>query len=126
MKLRVYYEDTDTGGIVYHTNYLKYCERARSELFFSKKMTPVSKNGGGFVVHTLNAKFLGSAKLGDMLHVQTEVLNMKNTSITLLQEVTKDGEKIFSMDIVLVFTQEGKPKKVPQEFKDIFLTTTQP
>ena len=49
MKIRVYYEDTDAGGIVYHTNYIKYCERARSEIFFKQNMMPLDGEKSGFV-----------------------------------------------------------------------------
>ena len=64
MKFRIYYDSTDAGGIVYHTEYIKFCEQARSEIFF--------KNGiffenEGYVVTNLNAKFLSSAKLGDII-----------------------------------------------------------
>jgi len=50
LKTKVYYEDTDAGGVVYHTNYLKYCERARSELFFSRGLMPFDGENSGFVV----------------------------------------------------------------------------
>jgi acyl-CoA thioester hydrolase len=52
MKIRVYYEDTDTGGVVYHSNYLNFCERARSDAFFEKGMTPVLEESG--IVYTLS------------------------------------------------------------------------
>ena len=71
MQMRVYYEDTDAGGIVYHTNYIKYCERARSEHFFVKNMMPGEGSQYGFVVRKINADFLGSARLGDILKVKT-------------------------------------------------------
>ena len=53
MKIRVYYEDTDAGGIVYHANYIKYCERARSELFFEKNMIPTEGDRSSFVVRRI-------------------------------------------------------------------------
>lgn len=121
MQFRVYYEDTDSGGIVYHTNYIKYCERARSELFFSNGMMPTLGTGSGFVVHNINAKFLSSAKLGDMLNVTTKVLKKKNTSIILLQEIYKNEQKVFSMEVTLAFIENEKVSKIPQKFQDIFL-----
>jgi len=119
MKLRVYYEDTDAGGIVYHTNYIKYCERARSEMFFSKNKLPTDGEQSGFVVRDLQAKFIGMAGLGDILSVTSEIIEEKSASVILRQSITKDEKKIFSMDITLVFVREGKPCKIPEEMKEI-------
>lgn len=84
--VRVYYEDTDCGGIVYHTNYIKYCERARSEIFFSANVMPNTQRVG-LVVRKLNAEFLDSAKLGDLLVVKTHIVKLGQTSLTLAQEI---------------------------------------
>ena len=119
MKIRVYYEDTDAGGIIYHTNYIKYCERARSELFFEKNMTPTDGKNSGFVVRNINANFLGMAKLGNILEVKTELIKKRNSSITLKQIVYKKSEEIFEMEILLVFVREGKPSRIPQILMDI-------
>ena len=119
MNLRVYYEDTDAGGIVYHTNYIKYCERARSELFFKKSMTPTDGEKSGFVVKNINANFLGMATLGDMLEVTTELTKKRSTSLTLKQIVYKHSEKVFEMEIILVFVRKGKPSRIPQMLIDV-------
>jgi len=120
MKIRIYYEDTDTGGIVYHTNYIKFCERARSEQFFKRNMLPSQGEKSGFVVHSLNAKFLATSKLGDILEVTSKILTFKNTSLTLLQEVWKDDLKVFSMVVVLVYVDNGKPSRIPDDLKEVF------
>ena len=85
MKIRIYYEDTDAGGIVYHTNYIKFCERARSEAFFKAGLN-FTKEGGYFVVSSLEAKFIASAVLGDEIFVRSKVLEIKKASIVLEQE----------------------------------------
>ena len=120
MKIRVYYEDTDAGGIVYHTNYIKYCERARSEAFFSKGLVPLEGEKSGFVVRKIDANFLASATLGDMLRVDTKIVTTKSSSITLLQEVWNEELKLFSMDILLVYVDSGKIRRIPEEFKKLF------
>ena len=120
MTIRVYYEDTDTGGIVYHTNYIKFCERARSELFFERGMLPSQGDGSGFVVRNIDANFLATSKLGDLLNVTTKILTMKNSSLTLLQEVWKDELKIFSMEVLLVYVDQGKHSSIPKEFSELF------
>ncbi len=111
MQLRVYYEDTDVGGVVFYANYLKFCERARSEAFFEKGLSPVLENGH-FVVKDLNASYLSSAKLGDLLHVKSFLVEVKKLSFKLHQEVYRGDEKIFEMDITLVFIDfSGKVKR---------------
>ena len=87
---RIYYEDTDCGGIVYHANYLKYCERARSEWFFAQGILP-QQNNIGFVVKNMNLDFLSPAKLGDLLTIHTEILEQKNASITLKQTILRES-----------------------------------
>ena len=119
MKIRIYYEDTDAGGIVYHTNYIKYCERARSEHFFSRGMMPGEGDRYGFVVRKINADFLGSAVLGDMLEVKTSIIDATKSSITLLQEITRAEQKLFSMEVLLVYIEAGKPRRIPKDLLNI-------
>ena len=120
MKIRVYYEDTDAGGIVYHTNYIKFCERSRSEAFFKRDMIPAAHQNSGFVVRNIKADFLATSKLGDLLDVTTKILKLKSSSLVLLQEVWKSDIKVFSMEVLLVYVDFGKPKRIPEEFKKLF------
>ena len=120
MKIRIYYEDTDAGGIVYHTNYIKYCERARSELFFQNNMSPTLGKNSGFVVKNIHADFKATSKLGDMLTVTTKLLSIKATSLTLLQEVWNNEVILFSMEVVMVYVEGGKPRRIPEIFKEMF------
>ncbi|MDD3467018.1 MAG: YbgC/FadM family acyl-CoA thioesterase [Campylobacterales bacterium] len=119
MRIRVYYEDTDVGGVVYHSNYLKFCERARSELFFSRDMSPILEEGA-FVVRSLKADFLKPAVFGDLLDVRTEFLDMKAASLTLRQTILRGEELLFEAQIRLAFVKDGKPVKIPQNTATIF------
>lgn len=122
MKIRVYYEDTDTGGVVYHSNYLNFCERARSDAFFKKGMTPVLDRGH-FVARKLEADYIASAKLGDELEVTTELLKMKAASFILSQTVYRDAKKIFGLSITLAYiTFEGRPQKIDADTKELILS----
>ena len=122
MQIRVYYEDTDVGGVVYHSNYLNFCERARSEAFYKKGMTPILE-GGHFVARKIVGDFFGSAKLGDMLSIKSELLKMKAASFILKQCVYRDDEKLFELEIVLAYiTFEGKPQKIDSETKKLLLS----
>lgn len=124
MEIRVYYEDTDMGGVVYYANYLKFCERARSECFFQRGETP-HLQGGEFVVASLQAKYKASARLGDILNVKTEILALKSSSLLLKQSVYKEEILLFEMDIKLAFVQESKVGRMSQEtqsyLKEIFI-----
>ncbi len=112
MKIRVYYEDTDTGGVVYHSNYLNFCERARSDAFFKVGKTPILENGH-FVARKLEADYYLSAKLGDELEVVNKLIEMKSASFVLQQSVYKDTKVIFELKITLAYINfEGKPQKL--------------
>ncbi len=120
MQIRVYYEDTDVGGIVYHANYLKYCERARSEYFFQDGVTP-HLEGGEFVAASLEAKFKAPAKLGDILDVKTKILKLKGSSLLLNQSVYKDKVLLFDMDIKLGFIKEGRVLRMSDQVQAYLL-----
>ena len=119
MKIRVYYDDTDAGGVVYHSNYLKFCERARSEIFYAHGKSPTI-DGGHFVVKHVNADFKKSAKLGDLLHVKSELLELKNASLHVKHIIYREEEELFEMDVQLAFVKEGKPSKIDEETKMFF------
>jgi acyl-CoA thioester hydrolase len=120
MQIRVYYDDTDAGGIVYHANYLKFCERARSEQFFSQGKSPVI-DGGHFVVKHIEADFIKSARLGDLLDVRYELIEVKNASLKLLQNVWLEDVKLFEMTTVLAFVRDGKVSKIDDATKKFFI-----
>ena len=111
MKIRVYYEDTDAGGIVYHSNYLNFCERARSEMFFQKGQSPMV-DGGHFVVRHLEATFFKSAVFADELHIVSALLALNNASFTMQQDIFRDDEKLFSMTSTIVYVKEGKLRRL--------------
>ena len=122
MKIRIYYEDTDAGGIVYHTNYIKYCERARSEAFFKAGLN-FTKESGYFVVSALEAKFIASAVLGDEIYVRSKVTELKKASIVVEQEIYKFDDKnaeklLFKATITLAFMKEDRLAKISDEIKE--------
>ena len=119
MKIRVYYEDTDCGGVVYHSNYLNFCERARSELFFSKGLSPHKKDAF-FVVKSLEANYIKPALLGDELEVITTLQTKKSVSLVFLQEIFRNDEKLFSMNVKVAYLKDGKPAKIPAVEFEVF------
>ena len=122
MQIRVYYEDTDTGGIVYHSNYINFCERARSETFFKKGLSPDMETGG-FVVKKLTANYLKPAKLGDLLEVKNTLKQIKAASFSLVQSIYRDDMKIFEAEVVLAYVnKEGYPQKIEDDLRELILS----
>jgi len=119
LKIQVYYEDTDCGGVVYHSNYLNFCERARSELFFQKGLSP-HKGDEFFVVKKIEANYIKPARFADVLEVQTKLIDKKNTSLIMEQNIYKDEEHLFNMRVTVVFLKNMKPSRIPQELMVIF------
>ncbi|MDY0117175.1 MAG: YbgC/FadM family acyl-CoA thioesterase [Sulfurimonadaceae bacterium] len=122
MQVRVYYEDTDTGGVVYHSNYLNFCERARSEAFYKRGMTPELEYGH-FVARRIEADYITTSKLGDLLDVRTELVEMRGASFTLKQIIYKEETKVFELSIKLAYIDfEGKAQKIDHNTKELLLS----
>ena len=123
-KLKVYYEDTDSGGVVYYANYLKYLERARTEALFSigysnKKVH--DKFNSLIIVKSCNIEYKKSAYLENELTVRSFVKSITKTSFFMNQIITKKEETIVEAQVHLVFVnKEGKPVKVPDEINSKF------
>ena len=119
MQIRVYYEDTDVGGVVYYANYLKFCERARSELFFQRGMSP-HKDNEFFVVKEVHANYVKSAVFGDLLDVKSKLTVKKSASIIMEQKIYRDDELLFEASFKLAYLKDYKPCKIPKELFDVF------
>lgn len=126
MKIRVYYEDTDAGGVVYHSNYLKFCERARSELFFEIYPHIFDAQKGHFLLSKANCSFLKPAKLGDMLDIQSSLIKLKNASLIIKQEIFRQETKLFSAEFTLVFMKNEKIEPMNDELKAVFKKLFEP
>ena len=81
---------------------------------------PTDGEKSGFVVKNINANFLGMAKLGDMLEVESRVVKEKSASVLIHQEIFKEEKKIFEMDLTLVFVRNGRPNLIPPHLQNLF------
>ena len=118
--LKVYYEDTDIGGIVYYANYLKFMERARTEMIyelFNLNHQLLKKNYDIiFLVRSCNIKYLKSAKFEDKISINTRILKKTSVRLNLLQEVKRKEELLVSAEIELaVVNDKGDIKKLPDQ-----------
>jgi acyl-CoA thioester hydrolase len=120
---RVYYEDTDAGGIVYHANYLKFAERGRTEYlrFIGWDRPRVEREFGiGFIVRHAEIEYRAPAKLDDLLTVKTTVAAIGNTSMTLKQDIWRDDKLLAEMKITVVAVNaEGKAVRFPPQLRQI-------
>ena len=117
-KFKIYYEDTDSGGVVYYANYLKYLERARSEAIYSLGLTNTNlkKNHDTLIiVKSCNIEYKKPAKFEDELEIISSILSKTKTSFTMLQIIKKNEEIISEATVQLVtVNKEGKPIKIPE------------
>ena len=120
--LRVYYEDTDLAGIVYYANYLKFIERARSEMLKKANVNQMGliKRGYFFVVTSLKADYLKPAYFEDSLKVITEVAKIKGASIILQQTIFRSEKVLFEASIRLaLIDKSGKVARLPANIRQL-------
>ncbi|TYB80947.1 tol-pal system-associated acyl-CoA thioesterase [Maritimibacter fusiformis] len=119
--LRVYYEDTDLAGIVYYANYLKFIERARTEMVRERGVDQVAlKEQGGivFAVRHIEADYLSPARFDDELVVETSVEAVTGVRIVLSQVVRRGGTELFAAKVTLVaLTETGQPARLPANIR---------
>ena len=124
-QVKVYYEDTDAGGVVYYANYLKYIERARTEAFSKIGLSNTqikNKFGALIIVKSCNIEYKKSAHLEDELNIVSHIISLKKTSLIMKQLIMHDKELITEAEIHLVFVNsEGKPEKIPDEIIENFM-----
>jgi len=119
--IKVYYEDTDAGGVVYYANYLKFLERARSEaihsLGFSNKGL-LENHGILLIVKSCNIQYKQPAQLEDLLEISSEATSFTKTSILMKQLIIKNKDIISEAEVHLVAVdKKGKPTKIPDQLK---------
>ena len=123
-KVKVYYEDTDAGGIVYYANYLKYLERARTEALTTIGLSNLQikkKFGAYIIVKSCNIEDKQSAYLEDQLSIRSFIKSITKTSFFMNQFITKNESTLVEAQVHLVFVNEtGKPVKIPEVIFDNF------
>jgi len=119
----VYYEDTDAGGVVYHSNYLRFAERARTELLRGHGIDHTSlmaENGLMFAVRRCEAEYVRPAHLDDALEVRTRCIEATGASFWLEQLVQRAGETLVEMKLRLVcLKSDGRPARIPESLRSL-------
>ena len=121
--LRVYFEDTDVAGVVYYANYLKYMERARSDMLRAvgiDQRAAIERGEGVYVVAEAQIKYRASAKLDDDLLVLSEVKEVRAASCVIHQRVMRGHEIVADAMITAAFIADGRPKRQPRAWVETF------
>jgi acyl-CoA thioester hydrolase len=131
--VRVYFEDTDAGGVVYHASYVRFCERGRTDflrllgsdargMIDGRSEQGVSRVPAAFVVRRMTCDFLRPARMDDVLEVETRVKAIGGASVTLLQAISGQGRRIFEAEVTVVLvSMSGKPLRLSETLRDAFL-----
>jgi len=122
--VRIYYEDTDSGGVVYHSNYLNFMERARTEWLRSLKInqqTLKDELNLLFVVHQIDIKFIKPAIFNDLIEVETTLKQITPVRVELEQHIKRQSDLLISasVEVVGVNARTLKPVRIPQQIKSL-------
>ena len=122
--LTVYFEDTDTFGVVYYANYLKYMERARSDMIRAAgvdQTAELNASGSAYVVADVSIRYLKPARLGDDLVVVSTVEAVRGVSVVIHQRVMRGEEQLTDARVTAAFlTADGRPQRQPKEWVERF------
>ncbi|SIT74339.1 tol-pal system-associated acyl-CoA thioesterase [Pontibaca methylaminivorans] len=122
-KFRVYYDDTDMGAVVYHANYLRFIERARSDWVraLGSDQNAMRESGILWVVRRIEADYLAPARFDDLLEVETVPVATSGVRFVLDQTVSRGGRALFRARVTLAcMSPDGRPLRLPAEIRAIF------
>lgn len=120
--IRVYYEDTDFSGYVYHAGYLRFFERGRTECLRSLGLAQsvLHREGLVFVVSRIAVDYLRPAGMDDVLAVVTEIAEMRGASLRMDQRIERDGEVLTRASVTVARVRDGRPVRLPSSLRDAF------
>lgn len=127
--VRVYFEDTDLSGVVYHANYLRFMERARSDMLRVAgidQRAALDETGDAYAVASLAIRYRAAAKLDDALVVTTRVLEVRAASVVIQQTVSRGTLILAEAEVVAAWVRDGRPRRQPTEWIARFRDLVQP
>ncbi len=126
MNIRVYYEDTDCGGVVYYANYLKYMERSRTEFLRELGIDQVSyqKNGIFFVVIDAHVKYRSPARYDDLLSIESSVIELSSAAVVFETKILRDKQLLVKGEVKLAcIGSQGRAMKIPEKIREAIEAT---
>ena len=128
--LTVYFEDTDAFGVVYYANYLKFMERARSDMIRAAGVDQAAElraSGSAYVVVEVSLRYLKPARLGDDLVVRSSVEEVRAASVRIQQRVMRGEQQLTDAHVTAAFLDaDGRPKRQPREWVEKFMAISRP
>lgn len=122
LRLRVYYEDTDFSGIVYHANYLRYCERGRSDCLrlmgIDQSRLHREEGGLAFAVRRMEIDFRRPALMDDVLEIETRIAEAGGASLTMDQAVMREGTLLVGARVTVACIRDGRPARIPAALRE--------
>jgi acyl-CoA thioester hydrolase len=124
LPVRVYYEDTDFSGVVYHASYLRFMERGRTDFLrlagVDQSVLHAEGEGLIFAVRRMTIDFLRPARMDDILTVKTRTADVRGASIVMAQRILRSEELIVSAEVRVAALSGGRPARIPDELRTIF------
>ncbi len=121
LPVRVYYEDTDFSGLVYHAGYLRFLERGRTDYLRLAGIDQSALHAGGegivFVVRRMLIDYLKPARMDDILVVETRVAELRGASLVMAQRILRDGEPLVTADVRVAALGQGRPARIPDALR---------
>jgi acyl-CoA thioester hydrolase len=128
LTIRVYYEDTDFSGVVYHASYLRFLERGRTETLRDLDIHQADLHGAGgegalsFVVRRMAIEWMKPARMDDLLVVETNIQEIRGASMALKQQILLNETVLLTADVLVALVSGGKPARMPVDLKQRLLT----
>lgn len=122
IRVKIYYEDTDTAGVVYYANYLKYMERARTELLLEKGIDVAEYHNKGYIfaVVDMDIHYKRPAKLGEIIEVTTDIIEITHVTISIKHGIVRDNTLLVEANVRLAcIGPNGKLRRIPAEMKQL-------
>ena len=130
LPIRVYYEDTDTAGIVYYANYLKFAERARTEMLrlaVINQSEMTTRYGMAFAVRNCAVDFRAPARLDDLIEVRSRFTELVGATVSSVQAIWRDAEELVRLDVrVACLRKNGRPTRIPAPLRQALSLIMQP
>jgi acyl-CoA thioester hydrolase len=121
LPVRVYYEDTDFSGLVYHAGYLRFLERGRTDYLRLAGIDQSALHAGGegvvFVVRRMLVDYLKPARMDDILEVETRVSELRGASLVMAQRILRDGEPLLTAEVRVAALSQGRPARMPEALR---------